>query len=141
VISAIRDARNKNQLKPKETIRLHIQTGDKSSYAGIEEILTKQVNAEKVNYTSDTIANAIIVAVEKDKFYLETEQKLNASILKEELLKDLEHQQKFLESVAKKLSNEKFVANAKPEVVALEQKKQSDAEARIKVLQESLLNL
>jgi valyl-tRNA synthetase len=141
VISAIRDARNKNQVKPKETVRLHIQTEDKTGYAGIEEILLKQVNAESINYTSDTITNAIIVAVEKDKFYLETEQKLDASVLKEELLKDLDHQRKFLESVAKKLSNERFVANAKPEVVELEKKKQSDAEARIKVLQESLSTL
>jgi valyl-tRNA synthetase len=141
VISALRDARNKNQVKPKETIRLHIQTDDKASYTGIEEILAKQVNAEKISYTTDTIADAIIVAVEKDKFYLETGQKLDISVLKEELLKDLNHQQKFLESVTKKLSNERFVANAKPEVVELEKKKQSDAEARIKVLEEGLSNL
>jgi valyl-tRNA synthetase len=141
VISAIRDARNKNQVKPKETIRLSIQTGDEKGYAGIDEILTKQINAESINYTTEPITNAIIVAVEKDKFYLETEQKLDAAVLKEELIKDLNHQQKFLESVIKKLSNERFVSNAKAEVVELEKKKQSDAEARIKVLEESLSNL
>ncbi|RYZ35759.1 MAG: hypothetical protein EOP49_33200, partial [Sphingobacteriales bacterium] len=37
-----------------------------------------------------------------------------------------------------KLSNEKFVANAKPEIIANERKKQSDAEAKIKTLEESL---
>ncbi len=66
---------------------------------------------------------------------------LDPHVLKEELLKDLEHQQRFLESVLKKLSNERFVANAKPEVVALENKKRSDAEGRIKVIEESLFNL
>jgi valyl-tRNA synthetase len=141
IISAIRDARNKNQIKPKDTVKLHIQTQDKKVYDNIENIFSRQVNAESINYTLENISNAIVVAVEKDKFFLEAEQQLDAEVLKEELLKDLEHQQNFLESVLKKLSNERFVANAKEEVVDLEKKKQADAEARIKVLEESLANL
>ena len=54
------------------------------------------------------------------------------------MLKDLEHLKGFLNSVNKKLSNERFVQNAKPEVLALERKKQSDTEARIKTIEESL---
>jgi valyl-tRNA synthetase len=141
VISALRDARNKNQLKPKEVIKLYIQTANTEAYTEIEKILSKQVNAEKVNFTSEAVRDAIVVAVEKDKFFIETNQQLDTGVLKEELLKDLEHQQRFLESVVKKLSNERFVANAKPEVVALENKKRADAEVRIKVIEESLLNL
>ena len=56
----------------------------------------------------------------------------------EDLLKDLQHQKGFLLSVEKKLTNEKFVANAKPEVLAMEQKKKADALARIKTIEESL---
>jgi len=41
----------------------------------------------------------------------------------------------------KKLSNEKFVQNAKPEIIALERKKQADAEARINTIEESLKSL
>ncbi len=141
VISALRDARNKNQLKPKEAIKVNIQTSNSKAYHDIEDILAKQVNAETISFTKEAVANTIVVAVEKDKFFIETNQQLDAVVLKEELLKDLEHQQRFLESVLKKLSNERFVSNAKPEVVALENKKQSDAEARIKVIEESLLNL
>jgi valyl-tRNA synthetase len=141
VISALRDARNKNQLKPKDPIKLFIQTSEDAGYRTIENILLKQVNAESIGYTSNTMANTIVVAVEKDKFFIETEKQLDAGNLKTELLKDLEHQQKFLESVIRKLSNERFVQNAKPEVVALEQKKQADAEARIRTIQDSLQNL
>jgi len=57
------------------------------------------------------------------------------------LLKDLEHQKGFLVSVQKKLNNEKFLANAKPEVLAVEQKKQADTEARIKTIEESLSSM
>ncbi|HQS55896.1 MAG: valine--tRNA ligase [Bacteroidetes bacterium 24-39-8] len=141
VISALRDARNKNQLKPKETIDLHIQTSNLASYQAIEAILAKQINAKSIQYTQESVGNSIVVAVEKDKFFIETEKQLDASTLKAELLKDLEHQRGFLEAVTKKLSNERFVQNAKPEIVALEQKKQSDAMARIKTIEESLSNL
>jgi valyl-tRNA synthetase len=60
---------------------------------------------------------------------------------KDQLLKDLEYQKGFLLSVEKKLSNERFVQNAKPEVVEVEKKKKADAEAKIKAIQESLASL
>ncbi len=141
VISALRDARNKNQVKPKDTIKLHIQTGNTDSYRSIENILAKQINAEAITYTNTTLPNTIVVAVEKDKFFIETTRELNAETLKAELLKDLEHQEKFLQSVQKKLSNERFVQNAAAEVVDLERKKQADAEARILTIKESLQNI
>ncbi|MEO7531159.1 MAG: class I tRNA ligase family protein, partial [Sediminibacterium sp.] len=141
VISALRDARNKNQIKPKDPIKLHIQATAEGNYRSIENILLKQVNAESIAYTKQTVSNTIVVAVEKDKFFIETERQLDTATLQAELLKDLEHQKKFLESVFKKLSNERFVQNAKPEVIALERKKQADAEARIKTIEESLQNL
>ena len=138
VITSIREARAKNQLKPKETIDLHIQTIDVENYKAIETILSKQVNAKKISFTNEAIANTIVVVVENDKFYIASEKEIDTASLKETLLKDLEHQKGFLVSVQKKLSNEKFVANAKPEVLAVEQKKQADAEARIKTIEESL---
>jgi len=141
VISAIRDARNKNQVKPKDLIKLHVQSDAVENYQPIENILVKQVNAESIHYTKEAVANAIVVAVEKDKFFIESEKELDAASLKDELLKDLEYQKNFLASVHKKLGNERFVQNAKPEVVALERKKQADAEARIKTIEESLHNL
>jgi valyl-tRNA synthetase len=63
---------------------------------------------------------------------------MDSTAQKTELLKELEYQRGFLASVDKKLSNEKFVANAKPEVVDIERKKKADAEARIRVIEESL---
>lgn len=138
VITNIRDGRNKNQLKPKEVIKLFIETGSQESYRAIRNILTKQVNADEIGFTTAAIPNTIVVAVEKDKFYIKTDKQLDTATLKDDLLKDLEHQKGFLASVEKKLSNEKFVQNAKPEVLALEQKKKADAEARIKTIEESL---
>jgi valyl-tRNA synthetase len=140
VITSIREARAKNQLKPKEQVKLFIQTTKEKQYQGIQGILGKQVNAD-ISFTTEPITNTIVVAVEKDKFFIQTETALDSATLKAELLKDLEYQKNFLTSVAKKLSNERFVQNAKAEVVELERKKQADAEARIKTIEESLSNL
>lgn len=138
VISNIRDARNKNQLKPKESIRVFVETAATENYRSIQNIICKQVNADAFSFTADAVAGTIVVAVEKDKFYIKTDKQLDTATLKEDLLKDLQHQKGFLAAVEKKLGNEKFVQNAKPEVLALEQKKKADAEARIKTIEESL---
>jgi valyl-tRNA synthetase len=141
VISTLRDARNKNQIKPKDAIELHIQTANNAPYQTIQNILAKQINASSIQYTTSTIASSIVVALEKDKFYIVANQAIDTASLKENLLKDLSHQQGFLESVDKKLLNEKFVQNAKPEVLAIEQKKKADALARIQTIEESLAQL
>jgi len=141
VISTLRDARNKNQIKPKDAIELHIQTANNAPYQTIQNILAKQINASSIAYANSTVAASIVVALEKDKFYIVANQAIDTASLKENLLKDLAHQQGFLQSVDKKLLNEKFVQNAKPEVLAIEQKKKADALARIQTIEESLAQL
>ncbi len=141
VITAIRDARNKNQLKPKDSIRLHIHTENNSTYRTFESILSKQVNAASVSYTSAIVANSIAVVVQKDKIFIETTTVLDTASQKEQLQKDLDYLKGFLVAVEKKLSNERFVQNAKPDVIDIERKKKADAEAKIKVIEESLAGL
>ncbi len=141
VITTLREARAKNQLKPKEEIKLYIQTQQEKDFTSIISILAKQVNAFNIQFVNESVSNTIVVAIESDKFYIESEKEIDTVELKENLLKDLEYQKGFLVSVMKKLSNEKFVANAKPDVLANEQKKRDDAEARIKTIEESLANL
>ena len=141
VITAIRDARNKNQLKPKDSIRLHIHTGNSSIYQAFETILSKQVNATSISYTPGIVANSIVVVVKKDKIFIETTAILDTVSQKEQLQKDLDYLKGFLVSVDKKLSNERFVQNAKPDVIDIERKKKADAEAKIKVIEESLSSL
>ncbi|MFT3844720.1 MAG: valine--tRNA ligase [Lacibacter sp.] len=141
VITALRDVRVKNQIKPKETIQLSIETGDESSYKKIETILSKQVNAESISFVSAAVSGGISAVVQKDKFYIITEKEIDTTSQKEQLLKDLDYFKGFLASVEKKLSNERFVQNAKPEVVEVERKKKADAEAKIKAIEESLQSL
>ena len=140
-ISGLRDVRNKQQLKPKESIRLFIQTENKEVFQTIESILSKQINASLIDFTSENVANSFTTVIGKDKFYVVSEQPVDTANQKSDLEKELTHLKGFLLTVEKKLNNEKFVQNAKPEVLAMEQKKKADAETKIKVIEESLANL
>ena len=141
LITGIRDAKVKNHLKPRESVSVFIQAKDQSLYGNIISILKKQTSAGDIDFTNEVIANAIVVAADSDKIYLQSEATVDTESIRQNIERDLLYQRTFLESVAKKLSNERFVQSAKPDVVALERKKQSDAEARIQSLEESLANL
>jgi len=137
-VTAIRDAKNKNQVKPKEKIKLYVQSDNPQMYIGINKILAKQVNATSIEFTKGIPATSLSVIINKDKIYIETEQVIETALQKEQLLKDLEYLKGFLNSVERKLNNEKFVQNAKAEVIDLERKKKADAEIKIQVIEESL---
>lgn len=140
LITALRDARNKSQLKPKETIRLFIQHPNGKDYTLLQDILQRQVNAEQITYVNEAVPDSISVVVEKDKLFIQTDSKTDDGEQQEQLLKDLEYLKGFLVSVEKKLSNDRFVQNAKPEVVEAERKKKADAEEKIRAIEDSLKN-
>jgi valyl-tRNA synthetase len=140
-ISAIRDARIKNNIKNRDAIKLNVQTGDQKLIEAIAAILNKQVNADELNFVKEPVPESIAVITGSNKFYLQAEQELDTTAQKEQLQKDLDYHKGFLLSVEKKLSNERFVQNAKPDVVEAERKKKADAEEKIKALEESLAEL
>ncbi|MCK7553854.1 hypothetical protein MKQ70_02060 [Chitinophaga sedimenti] len=119
-------------------MELHFETSNEPAFRRIEQILAKQVNASAITYTKESVTGAIALVIQKDKCYIKTEVAPDTTAQKEQLLKDLEYNKGFLISVEKKLGNERFVANAKPEIVAIEQKKKADAEDKIKAIEESL---
>ncbi|MBP7558610.1 MAG: class I tRNA ligase family protein, partial [Chitinophagaceae bacterium] len=141
VISAIRDARVKAQLKPKDTIRVHIMAARTGTYDQLTGILAKQVNAEQIELVNAAVDNCINVVVNNDQFFLETTTPLDTTAQVTQLEKDRDYYLGFLQTVEKKLSNERFVQNAKPEVVEAERKKKADAEAKVKAIEESLARL
>lgn len=142
LITAVRDTRNKNKLKPKETVKLHVQTSEQAFYDRVISILSKQVNAEQIVFASAPVQGSISIVVGTDKLYMEAAAAaIDTTAQKEQMQKDIEYLQGFLVSIDKKLGNERFMANAKPEVIEAERKKQNDALAKIKTLEESLAQL
>jgi len=139
VITAVRDTRNKNQLKPKDTIKLWIDTKHHAVYELVQDILRRQVNADTIGYTEEAKQGAISIVVQTDKLYIESNaENVDSGLQRDQMEKELDYLKGFLVSVEKKLGNERFVNNAKPEVIDNERKKQADALAKIKAIEESL---
>ena len=139
IITTVRDTRNKNLLKPKDTIKLWIDTNHHVFYEAVQDTLRRQVNAEYIGFTSEPRQGCISLVVVTDKLYIEAAAAtIDTSLQRDQMEKDLKYLTGFIESVDKKLDNQKFVQNAKPEVIENERKKRADAVAKIRTLEESL---
>jgi valyl-tRNA synthetase len=141
LITAVRDARNKNNIRQKDTIKLFIETGLQESYALITNILSKQVNAESIEFTARPEAFSVTIVAGKEKLYIKTNSQVDVTVQKEKLLKDLDYLKGFLNTIDRKLSNDRFVQNAKADVIELERKKKADAEAKIRAIEQSIASL
>lgn len=141
LISGIRDVRNKNQIKPKETVSICVETKNAAFYNQLGAILQGQVNAEALTIVDSPVAGAIACVIGTEKLYIQSNAAVDVNAQKAKMEEELKYLQGFLVSVDKKLSNEKFVANAKPEIIDNERKKKADAEEKIKTLEESIANL
>jgi valyl-tRNA synthetase len=101
----------------------------------------KLANLSEFLYSSDKIDGALSFVIRTTEFFIPLSASINVEEEKERLQKELDYQQGFLKSVQVKLSNERFVANAKPEIIAVERKKESDALTKIKALEDQLQQL
>jgi valyl-tRNA synthetase len=140
VITAIRDFRIKNGLKSKESIEIGIESENGQIYIGeFQGILQKQLGIGRMQATDHKTTDATTIIVGKDKFHIVSPKTgFGSNSLKNEMLRELEYLKGFLQSIDKKLNNNRFMENAKREVIELERKKQADAEAKIKIIEESL---
>lgn len=140
VVSQIRNIRASKGISPKETFSLTIKTVNAGLYERFEAVLKKLANLDSVSF-GDSLDNAISFVVKADECFIPMAGQVNAEEERENITKELEYTKGFLQSVMKKLSNERFVAGAPEAVVANEKKKQADAEAKIKALEEALRKL
>jgi valyl-tRNA synthetase len=139
VIAQIRNARNSKGISPKESLKLHSKE-ELKSIASFIPIVKKLSNIQEV-YSSSEKPTGVSFLVGAIEFTIPLEGKVDAAKERETILKDLEYQRGFMASVDKKLSNEKFVNSAPPQVLEMERKKKADAESKIKALEESLARL
>jgi valyl-tRNA synthetase len=138
VVTKIREIRNSKQLSPKLALSLEIKTGDHSSYDHLKAILSKLANLESIVYVDQANSEAQTFVVHSDQFFVPLQKEENQEELKEESEKELVYLEGFKKSVEEKLANEKFVQNAKPDLVEREKQKLSDTENKIKSLREIL---
>ncbi|WP_295768431.1 valine--tRNA ligase [uncultured Mucilaginibacter sp.] len=138
VITEIRNTRNTKQLSPKEALELHVKQSSAVDYQSFVPVISKLGNISSINFADDKIAGAASFMVSTDEFFIPLANNIDADAEIARLQKDKEYLVGFLKSVNAKLSNEKFVNNAKPEIIENERKKQADAEAKLQIIEENL---
>ena len=141
IITEIRNFRNGKGISPKESLKLVVKSGDQNLIQSFWPIINKLSNLSEISFTGDKIVNASGFVIKTSEFFIPLDGKIDVGKERETILKELEYQRGFLVSVEKKLSNEKFVNSAPPQVIEVERKKKQDAETKIKSYEEALKNL
>ncbi len=140
LVSAIRNLRNAKNLSPKTELPLAIKSDHSEVYHAMAGLIRKLANVSDISYV-DGKAEGASFLVKSDEFFVDISGKTDAAEERAGLQKELEYTEGFLNAVQKKLSNERFVQNAQPEVVEKERQKQADATARIQTIREALSRL
>ena len=141
VVTQIRNLRNAKGISPKEEFKLIAKSESKKTIEEFSSVIQKLSNLSELTYTNEKVVGASSFLVGTMEFYVPMDGKVDKEKEREQILKDIEYQKGFLVSVDKKLSNEKFVGSAPPQVIEMERRKKTDAEAKIRSLEESLRNL
>ncbi len=140
IVTNIRNLRSTKNISPKTALPLVIKTENQNLYRKFEGLLSKLANVSEISYTTDK-ADGMSFLVKADEFFINLAGELDVEAEIENLQKELEYTLGFKKSVEAKLSNERFVQNAKADVVEKERQKLADAEAKIATIQEALARM
>jgi valyl-tRNA synthetase len=139
-VMGIRNLRKENNIAIKVGLDLSVKVN--TSWTNkFDSLLIKIGNLKGLDFVKESIPGAFSFVVKNNEFYvpfnefIDTEQEIN------KIRAEIEDRKGFLNSILKKINNEKFMANAPEKVVQLELKKKNDAESQIRILEERITNL
>ncbi len=138
VVAGIRTVRKQKQIPQRDALELDVQSRHDSR---LDPVIVKMGNISSIVVVEDKNPAAAAFIVGKAEYSIPLADKVNVEEEVAKLNKDLEYYTRFLAGVEKKLSNEKFVANAPEAVVAVERKKKADAEEKLATIRASLAAL
>ena len=134
IVAGVRNVRASKNIPPKEQLTL-------ISPKAVDELVSKLANVTVSGERLAVSGNTATFIVGTTEYAVPLDQFINVDEELAKLEADLQHQEGFLRGVMAKLSNERFVQNAKPEIVELERKKKADAEQRIAALKANIAAL
>jgi len=137
VISGIRTIRKEKNIAMKESLELSIMNTEKSS-KDWNVVISKLTNVSSIAYVDAAVDGALSFRVKSNEYFIPISGALDIEAEIKKIQEELNYTKGFLQSVQKKLSNERFVNNAPEQVIAIERKKQADAEVKIETLKKSL---
>jgi len=141
VITEIRTIRKAKNIPQKEAIPLFVKKNNQQPETLFDSTVQKICNLEKIEYISEKIEGASTFIVKSTEFFIPLGDNIDKEAEKIKLLAELKQAENLLKSTENKLSNERFVSSAPENVIAMERKKQSDAQQKIDVIQKQLEQL
>ena len=140
VITSLRTLRKEKNIANKVSIELKVVEHGNADKA-FDAVIQHLCNVSEVHYVAEKPENAFSFVANGHEYFVPFGDNIDVEAEKDKIAKELEYTKGFLNSVMKKLGNERFVNNAPEAVVAVEQKKREEAEAKIKVLEEKLASM
>jgi valyl-tRNA synthetase len=141
VIQEIRNIRKNKNITQRDSIELFVVATNENYSHQFDEIIAKLCNVSSINFVNEKPEAAMGFIVQSVEYFVPLGEKIDIEAERASLLKELEYTEGFLTSVMKKLGNDRFMANAKPEVIDIELKKRADAESKIELLKTRLQSL
>ncbi|MEA4975556.1 MAG: valine--tRNA ligase [Paludibacter sp.] len=138
IIAGVRTIRLQKNVPNKEQLSLQI-SGEHD--ADFDAVIVKLCNLTSIEGVSEKSSGSISFLVGTTEYAVPMGNLINAEEEIQKMEAEITYLEGFLVSVMKKLGNEKFVANAKPEVVEAERKKHADAESKIASLKEAIAGM
>ena len=135
IIAGIRTIRLVKNIPNKDQLSLEILGNHNNAY---DAAISKMANLTAIDTVNEKSAGAASFMVATTEFAVPLSENIDVEAELEKLKAELIYQEGFLKSVEKKLSNERFVQNAKAEIVDNERKKMADAESKIVSLKENI---
>ncbi len=136
ILASIRNLRNQKQLSPKEELEINLSQTE--SLGDFEPVLKRMAT---VRFTQEDPSTMMAIIVGKDKLFVNLQGKVDSEEEKRKLNEEKKYLIGFLQSVQAKLSNERFVQNAKIEIVENERNKEKDALEKLALIEETLRKL
>jgi len=141
VIMNVRTVRQEKNIANKEKLSMQIIANSSDLDQTFESLILKLCNFETIEYTNEKASDTVGFVVNGIEYFVRLGNLIDVEAEIKKVEDEIKYLNGFLKSVLGKLSNEKFVSGAPEQVVALERKKQSDAESKIELLQQRLNEL
>lgn len=137
VVSGIRNVRNAKNIPKKDALEIVVKTNNQKAISDYDSIIKTLANISSISFADGAEKAMSFVEKTDEVFVILGDQNIDVEAELDKIEKEIKRLKGFIMGVDKKLSNERFVSNAPEQVIALENKKKADSEAKIKALEES----
>jgi valyl-tRNA synthetase len=139
IVTAVRAIRKERNIPLRDQLVLCASPG--ATGTEFDQVIVRMCNLSEIQVVEGKVEGAASFRIQTHEFFVPLTDGVDHEEEIRKLEEELVYQEGFLDSVLKKLSNEKFVANAPEKVLAMERKKEADSRARIATIMESLAHL